>query len=63
MWLVDLPFYWSCYPKQVSEFCGVDVSAILSSTGNGYNRDYNLDGYTCGTADLEAYLVGGGVDE
>ena len=61
MWLVDLPFNWSCYPKQVSEFCGDDVSAILS--GLSSNTNYNQDGYTCATADIEAYLVGGGVDE
>ena len=59
MWLVDLPFNWSCYPKQVSEFCGDDVNAILNNNLNNY---YTGD-YTCGTADIEAYLVGGGVNE
>ena len=63
MWLVDLPFNWSCYPKQVSEFCGDDVSSIFDHQGTGAENNYNEGGYTCGTADIEAYLVGGGVDE
>ena len=63
MWLVDLPFNWSCYPKQVSEFCGDDVFGIFNNDDEDHNVDYNTDGYTCGTADIEAYLVGGGVNE
>ena len=63
MWLVDLPFNWSCYPKQVSEFCGDDVIGIFDNDDGDHNDAYNIDEYTCGTADIEAYLVGGGVNE
>jgi len=57
MWLVDLPFNWSCYPKQVSEFCSDEVDALLA------DPNYGAGDFTCATADIEAYLVGGGVDE
>ena len=57
MWLVDLPFTWSCYPKQISEFCNEEITFLLA------DGDFGNQEYTCATADIEAYLVGGGVND
>jgi len=57
MWLVDLPFSWSCYPKQFSEFCNAEVAFLLADC------DFGNEDYTCAIADVEAYFVGGGNNE
>ena len=57
MWLVDLPFNWSCYPKQVSQFCNQEIAFLLK------DPTYGADVYDCPKANLEAYLIGGGVNE
>jgi hypothetical protein len=47
MWLADLTFNWSCYLKQVREFFGDHVSAILDQVNSGAGSNYIPDGFTC----------------